>query len=238
MTMQQKINTLALAVGLALAGAAHAAPVTYEFTGFLNGFGSQAYTGTLTFDAATPGVTSYYDGSNAWELQGYGTVYAGAISELSIDVGGQIVSQVGPGGLNVFNLEEAKYAISAGLSMITFPLYGSSSATGSIDGTPITNLYLSFYDTTGYIDTSTTLPGGWTGDPNIDPALTGTSIPALPYGEYFLGMNFGLTNTVNGITSFTLAAPVPEAETYAMFLSGLGVVALLARRRRVALGSR
>jgi hypothetical protein len=34
------------------------------------------------------------------------------------------------------------------------------------------------------------------------------------------------------LTAFTVTAPVPEPETYAMLLAGLGVVSAVARRRK------
>jgi len=50
-------------------------------------------------------------------------------------------------------------------------------------------------------------------------------VPALYYG-----ITFGLH--LEGIAVTNLAAPVPEAETYAMMLAGLGLVGLVAHRRR------
>lgn len=42
---------------------------------------------------------------------------------------------------------------------------------------------------------------------------------------------FTLSNT--GVLTYTAAAPVPEADSYALMLAGLGLVGLLARRRKV-----
>ncbi len=223
-----QVRQLALAASLMLAGAAQAAPVSYAFTGILNGFGSEAYVGRFTYDlaVATP-TTTFYDA--VW--QGYMTVYTGAITELSITVGDDHVSLNAPGNLSVLNFHEADYGVSPGLDVLTFSLLGNNpGTTGSINGTTISNLYLSFYDTNGYIDPADGQPTGAV-SPDIDPAQTNTLVPELPYGGYFLGLNFGVTNTVNNINSFTLAPtnPVPEPETWAMFLGGLG---LLAWRRR------
>lgn len=43
---------------------------------------------------------------------------------------------------------------------------------------------------------------------------------------------FTLNNT--GVLSYTAAAPVPEADTYALMLSGLGLVGYMVRRRKAA----
>lgn len=45
------------------------------------------------------------------------------------------------------------------------------------------------------------------------------------------GFNAGLDPSPRS-QLIVLAAPVPEPETYAMLLSGLGVLAMIARRRR------
>lgn len=70
---------------------------------------------------------------------------------------------------------------------------------------------------------------------NIDTQLTGTSLPSNLLNTFnaglFLGTNHALSNTVNTISSFTLAA-VPEPETYVLFLTGLGIIGALARRRK------
>ncbi|MDC8759724.1 PEP-CTERM sorting domain-containing protein [Janthinobacterium fluminis] len=69
-------------------------------------------------------------------------------------------------------------------------------------------------------------------------ALTGGGIPlrldGLGYGRFTFSLNSpgtGDYSYVNGtITSLTLAAPVPEPETYAMLLAGIGMLAW--RRKR------
>ena len=49
--------------------------------------------------------------------------------------------------------------------------------------------------------------------------------------EIYHGTTFELH--LEGIAVTSLAAPVPEAETYAMMLTGLGLVGLVAYRRRI-----
>ncbi|MEW5965535.1 MAG: PEP-CTERM sorting domain-containing protein [Pseudomonadota bacterium] len=55
-----------------------------------------------------------------------------------------------------------------------------------------------------------------------------TANDAVP--DFFHGMTFDLH--LEGIAVTRLAAPVPEAETYAMLLAGLGLVGFAAHRRR------
>ena len=55
-----------------------------------------------------------------------------------------------------------------------------------------------------------------------------TANDAVP--DFFHGMTFDLH--LEGIAVTGLAAPVPEAETYAMMLAGLGLVGFVAHRRR------
>ena len=55
-----------------------------------------------------------------------------------------------------------------------------------------------------------------------------TANDAVP--DFFHGMTFDLH--LEGIAVTQLAAPVPEAETYAMMLAGLSMVGLMAHRRR------
>jgi probable HAF family extracellular repeat protein len=40
------------------------------------------------------------------------------------------------------------------------------------------------------------------------------------------------SNTITGVTHAFLLTPVPEPETYAMFMAGLGLMGLIARRRK------
>ena len=53
----------------------------------------------------------------------------------------------------------------------------------------------------------------------------GDAVPALYYGTTF-------DLHLEGIAVTNLAAPVPETETYAMMLAGLGLVGFMAHRRR------
>jgi hypothetical protein len=64
------------------------------------------------------------------------------------------------------------------------------------------------------------------------------SIGPKPAGNYYLSV-FGITNgsqggIYNGAISVTAVTPVPEPESYAMFLAGLGVMGAIAVRRNKA----
>jgi hypothetical protein len=75
-----------------------------------------------------------------------------------------------------------------------------------------------------------TLNGSPTGTPTF------TIDNALPWGSYILGyLNPPGTATANSAALFitnTPVSPVPEPETYAMLLAGLGFIGFIARRRK------
>ncbi|HWJ94783.1 MAG TPA: FxDxF family PEP-CTERM protein, partial [Telluria sp.] len=58
----------------------------------------------------------------------------------------------------------------------------------------------------------------------------------LAAGDYYLQVNGNLVSnqaaSFGGAIATTMAAPVPEPETYGMMLGGLGVLGFLARRRK------
>ncbi|MCX9158305.1 FxDxF family PEP-CTERM protein [Niveibacterium sp. 24ML] len=60
------------------------------------------------------------------------------------------------------------------------------------------------------------------------------SFSGLSTGDYKLGFfGFGGGVTAVSFAANAIAAPVPEPETYAMLLAGLGMIGAIARRRRV-----
>jgi hypothetical protein len=67
--------------------------------------------------------------------------------------------------------------------------------------------------------------GSWTGNPmNV--------LAAVPAGSYQLALSGVADGSAGGNYTLSLAAPVPEPESYAMMLAGLGLLGLAARRRR------
>ncbi|MBF5038674.1 PEP-CTERM sorting domain-containing protein [Methylophilus glucosoxydans] len=67
---------------------------------------------------------------------------------------------------------------------------------------------------------------------DIRQVFTGANAPA-PVTEFTLGnANGRYTFSLSSAGVLTFAAPVPEADSYAMLLAGLGVIGLVARRRK------
>jgi hypothetical protein len=81
----------------------------------------------------------------------------------------------------------------------------------------ISNLNLSLYDS------ANTNLGSWTGD---SPSFAQT----LGLGSYYVNVSGIADGLAGGNYTFAVAA-VPEPETYGMFLAGLGIIGLMARRR-------
>lgn len=78
---------------------------------------------------------------------------------------------------------------------------------------------------------------------NINPAASGFFASPQPFYSMVMAAFINTTSQVNVISpneftifqgggSVNFAAPIPEPETYALMLAGLGVVAFVARRRR------
>jgi hypothetical protein len=82
--------------------------------------------------------------------------------------------------------------------------------------------------------------GSWTRNglnenPDFDPELQGTS-----FSFRYFATNGGDGNTsffVSSLDVSTPVAPIPEPETYALMIAGLGLVGLMARRRKVMQGA-
>jgi len=111
----------------------------------------------------------------------------------------------------------------------TFDAIISSISRSADTGLDITGL--SLYSVTG--DTLIT-QGNQLQSGSID--VWTLSSDSLAAGDYYLAVSGNLVST--GAASFggavSMAAPVPEPETYGMMLAGLGVLGFLARRRKAA----
>jgi hypothetical protein len=99
------------------------------------------------------------------------------------------------------------------------------------------DIFVAGTETSDYADRTNFGVIGFSFVPNglskINPGLTSyTQIIRTDGREYAMG-NFGLINgTGDNATGFGVAAPVPEPETYAMLLAGLGMVGTIIRRRK------
>jgi hypothetical protein len=118
---------------------------------------------------------------------------------------------------------------------------GSASSDGNWRSTPITSLTLTAGD---YVVGAFYM--GHSSDAFITQATTVSTIPGVTWDEYrgAPGLAFPLTITGEGGKGFfgpnlftAAAPPVPEPKTYAMLMAGLGLLGLIARRRRKSLNA-
>lgn len=238
----------ALAAALAVAGftapAAQAALVTYDMTGSTSvGASAHAFTGSFTYDNSATGSTVYFAGG---QQEGFKTTYAGAVKNLSITLDNGETVSAGAGAIDISNITQSENGaqVPQGLSLQAW----TSGASGTINNLVVHNIYLAFLpmpvgmnwdalDAYYGTNAETFLKANPALLPsNIDPVLTGSALPGdlltVFTNGLFLGTNNGLTNTLNTVTSMSLhVAPIPEPETYALMLAGLGLVGFAARRR-------
>ncbi len=129
-----------------------------------------------------------------------------------------------PGPIDLSDGSEAIYAGSYAPATYTFGLGAGN----------IYQLDLSFYSLLGPVIVNSIVLSGPTSG-TLTPAAGTASFTGLSAGSYSLTFNFGAGSTglLSGSASVT-ATPVPEADTYALALAGLGVVGLLGVRRRTA----
>lgn len=147
---------------------------------------------------------------------GYGNVEWGWLGGTSkiVDVGGQQMAQVVGGDV----IWTSFAASSAGNYNLTFDTAG--------DG----------YFTLFNLDTSTTVAQAFvqnatTAQYTTTFALTSTNNYRLYFGTTPLPPTFSGSMTVDNVAITQVLAPVPEPESYAMMLGGLGALGLMGRRR-------
>ena len=136
-----------------------------------------------------------------------------------VDVGGNQFAQVVGGDV----ISASFAASSAGNYRLTFDALG--------DG-----YYLVFDDST-----STTVAQNFVQAASLTPqaatfSLNTTDNYRLYFGSSILPPNFTGTLSVDNVAITQVAAPVPEPESYAMMLAGLGALGLMGRRRMASRG--
>lgn len=109
------------------------------------------------------------------------------------------------------------------------------------NGNPNNQFYTTTFGPSSALDTVSTAPTNWTAATNVPLSATGWSgmvgnttltISNLLYAEAdFIG---AASITKDFVRISAITTPVPEAETYAMMLAGLGLVGFMARRTRIA----
>ncbi len=211
-----------MAIAAAAAATSQAAVVFYDFTGITNvGGQTRTFTGVFEYDAGVASSTVYFPGQSAPVQQGFQSTFVGAIRGLSISLDNGESVHGGIGYIHNNNIQQAEPGaqVPPGQSLQAY----SSGVSGTINGLQITGLYLAFLPVTPNFSwdaldeyfngnaeallqaNPSLLPG------SIDPALTGTALPAdlltVFTGGLFLGTFHGNTTTVNSIMSFTLRGP-------------------------------
>lgn len=84
-----------------------------------------------------------------------------------------------------------------------------------------------------YTSTGTLLTSGNMGSSGTQDIWT-LSVDSLATGSYYLQVSGTMmSNTAGSFGGSVMLNPVPEPETYGMMLAGLGVVGMLARRRKL-----
>lgn len=95
----------------------------------------------------------------------------------------------------------------------------------------VSNLAASLYS--GTCTAFSCSPASFIGNATMTSPDHGVMSGILMPGSYFLEVTGKATGLNGGMLTFTgYAAPVPEPESYAMFLAGLGLMGAIARRRK------
>jgi hypothetical protein len=195
---------------------------------------------SVTYDETTTSFSSI----SGWLSGGGGMVGF----EWSVDASVNVASSGGAAVSATFAIPDftivanAGYALSGGITSslgnIVYSQFGAGAMTSitamgtmSIDGGPSVALPSAPLTQTvinpflGYFSGSTTLPVGAFNSF----AVTGASITLNAAGGSFAAIG---AQPQNKLTFEFTAVPVPEPETYALLLAGLGMVGLIARRRQ------
>lgn len=176
--------------------------------------GAQAQVAIANADFELSVVAS--DSSDTFSNLGYNNVEWGWLGGMSriVDVGGQQAAQIVGGDV----IWAGFAAASAGNYQLTFDMVGDGYFTVfNLDtATTVAQSFVQHATTTQYTATF---------------ALTSTDNYKLYFGTAPLPPTFTGSMTVDNIAIMQTTAPVPEPESYAMMLAGLGALGLMSRRR-------
>lgn len=182
----------------------------------LGAAGAQAQVSISNADFELSAVAN--DSSDTVSNLGYGNVQWGWLGGMSkiVDVAGNQMAQVVAGDV----IWTSFAASSAGNYNLTFDTFG--------DG------YVTLFN----IDTNTTVSQTFLQNASMAQytttvALTNTNNYRLYFGTTPLPPTFTGSLNVDNVAFTQVAAPVPEPESYAMMLGGLGALGLMGRRRRL-----
>lgn len=235
-----QMKTLALALALACSGA-HAETVNYEFTGSWNSAGGPlAYTGSFSIvDAAAVQQTV-----NGLQWEGISTLYSGG-TNFNVTFANGAAAHADTFDIRVNNTTQIEAGTPYPLGLSSQFWFNSTISTAGMTAQKICSV----------------TPCGPDDDPlyrrgdSFDMAVRGITgfymafynaprqqTPALPnYSTDFQGNGLGIytsapganTTSLTDISVTQMPSPVPEPSSYAMMLAGLGVLAFVARRRKV-----
>jgi hypothetical protein len=211
------IKTVLSSVALTVAFASQATPVSYSFSGVVTdsflpstfALGS-SFNGTFSFDSAAID-------SNANPSAGY---YSNGFS-ITANVGGITYSNLpNVGGVSVWNgLSNLDRFDANAQGTIGIP---SISSTSTIPSTAPFVVRAVFDDPTQSAFSSDALP--------TSPLNLGNFANDVFQLSFYQGVS--QVNVIGKINSLQLISPVPEPETYAMLLAGLGLVGAALKRRK------
>lgn len=235
---QSIVKALALpaaAILLQAAGVSIAAPVTYSFSTGANPFaspnvadlfGSGSFvSGTFEYDPLAPFTTTVPGGASLYGIQNISPSFPSSYANLSGTVAGFTFSDAR--GTTVVGNE----TFTQGATNVDFLQLNTQSTTPivgfSVGGYTLANVRMFWIE-------GQQTPG------TIPDFLSDQSLPGvLPGFHGRLALDFVPTGNPSGPQSYVFydglsVAPVPEPETYAMLLAGLGLLGLTARRRMLA----
>jgi PEP-CTERM motif len=176
--------------------------------------GAQAQVAIANADFELSAVAS--DSADTFSHLGYSNVQWGGLGGTSriVDVGGQQMAQVVGGDV----IWTSFAASSAGNYKLTFDTVG--------DG------YFTLFNLDSYTTVAQAFVQNATAAQYMATfVLTSTNNYRLYFGTTPLPPTFTTSLTIDNVAITQVAAPVPEPESYAMMLSGLGAIGLMGRRR-------